>query len=75
MKILCTGNEFGVAKEIALTSLPDTTFVSRTGWGYDLTQNSYKDKLAEKVLKYDVFINCLTMAVPKPGTRYSYKTL
>jgi len=58
MKIICTGNpEFGVAKQIA-ERFPDTTFVSRTGWGYDLTQDSYKHKLAEKALKYDVFINC-----------------
>ena len=58
MKIICTGNpEFGVAKEIA-HRWPETTFVSRTGWGYDLTENGYKNKLAEKVLNYDVFINC-----------------
>lgn len=57
LKIICTGNpEFGVAKEIA-ERFPNTTFVSRTGWGYDLTQDSYKRKLAEKALNYDVFIN------------------
>lgn len=56
--IICTGNpEFGVAKAIA-ERWPGTEFVSRTDWGYDLTQDSYKQKLAEKVLKYDVFINC-----------------
>ena len=57
-RIICTGNpETGVASEIAMR-WPDTTFVSRTGWAYDLTQNSYKDKLADKALNYDVFINC-----------------
>jgi hypothetical protein len=56
-RILCTGNpEFGVAQEIA-HRWPQTQFVSRTGWGYDLTQNGYKQKLANKVLKYDIFIN------------------
>jgi hypothetical protein len=56
--ILCTGNpEFGVASAIALR-WPQTQFVSRTGWEYDLTQNSYKHKLAEKALSFDVFINC-----------------
>ena len=55
--IICTGNpEFGVASEIA-KRWPETTFVSRTDWGYDLTQDSYKNKLAEKALNYDVFIN------------------
>jgi NADP-dependent 3-hydroxy acid dehydrogenase YdfG len=58
MRIICTGNpEFGVASAIA-ERWPETTFVSRTDWGYDLTQNGYKDKLAEKALNYDVFINC-----------------
>ena len=58
MKILCTGNpEFGVASAIA-ERWPDTQFVSRTDWNYDLTQNGYKDKLANKALNYDVFINC-----------------
>jgi NADP-dependent 3-hydroxy acid dehydrogenase YdfG len=57
-RIICTGNpEFGVASEIA-QRWPTTTFVSRTDWGYDLTQDSYKHKLAEKALDYDVFINC-----------------
>jgi hypothetical protein len=56
--ILCTGNpETGVAKAIALR-WPQTVFVSRTGWEYDLTQNGYKNKLAEKALNFDVFINC-----------------
>ena len=58
MRIICTGNpEFGVAKEIA-HRWPETTFVSRTGWGYDLTENGYRNKLAEKALNFDVFINC-----------------
>lgn len=58
MKIIATGNpEFGVAKALA-ERWPETTFVNRTDWGYDLTQDSYKHKLAEKALKYDVFINC-----------------
>lgn len=56
--IICTGNpEFGVASEI-FRRWPQTEFVGRTTWGYDLTENSYKHKLAEKALKYDVFINC-----------------
>ncbi len=58
MKIICTGNpEFGVASCIA-RRFPETQFVSRTNWGYDLTQKSYQEKFAEKALKYDVFINC-----------------
>lgn len=57
-KILTTGNpEFGVAKAIA-ERWPETEFIGRTTWGYDLTQDSYKRKLAEKALEYDVFINC-----------------
>lgn len=57
-RIICTGNpEFGVASEIA-QRWPETTFVSRSNWDYDLTQDSYKHKLAEKALNYDVFINC-----------------
>lgn len=56
--IICTGNpEFGVAAEI-FRRWPHTEFVGRTTWGYDLTENSYKHKLAEKASKYDVFINC-----------------
>ena len=44
MRILCTGNpEFGVASAIA-ERWPETTFVSRTDWEYDLTQNCYKEK-------------------------------
>jgi len=55
--IICTGNpEFGVASAIA-ERWPHTEFVGRTTWGYDLTQDSYKRKLAEKASKYDVFIN------------------
>ena len=51
MRILCTGNpEFGVASAIA-ERWPETTFVNRTDWGYDLTQNGYKDKLAEMYYK------------------------
>ena len=58
MNIIATGNpEFGVASAIA-HRWPETTFVSRSGWGYDLTENGYKHKLAEKALNYDVFINC-----------------
>lgn len=57
-RIICTGNpEFGVAKEVA-HRWPETDFVGRTTWGYDLTENNYKSKLAEKALDYDVFINC-----------------
>ena len=57
-RIIATGNpEFGVAKAIA-ERWPHTTFVSRTSWGYDLCQDSYKSKLAEKASNYDVFINC-----------------
>lgn len=56
--ILCTGNpEFGVAKEIA-HRWPQTVFVNRTDWGYDLTENSFKQKTAEKALNFDIFINC-----------------
>lgn len=56
--ILCTGNpEFGVASAIA-ERWPETQFVSRTNWNYDLSENSYKQKLAEKALNFDVFINC-----------------
>lgn len=56
--IIATGNpEFGVASAIA-ERWPHTEFVGRTTWGYDLCQDSYKNKLAEKALKYDVFINC-----------------
>ena len=56
-RIIATGNpEFGVASEIA-RRWPQTTFVSRTDWGYDLCQDSYKNKLAEKASNYDVFIN------------------
>ena len=55
--IICTGNpEFGVASAIA-ERWPETEFVSRTNWAYDLTQDSYKKKLAKKALNYDVFIN------------------
>ena len=58
MNIIATGNpEFGVANAIA-ERWPDTEFVGRTTWGYDLTENGYKAKLAEMALKYDVFINC-----------------
>ena len=54
---MCTGNpEFGVASEI-FRRWPQTEFVGRTTWGYDLTQDSYKRKIAEKALLYDVFIN------------------
>jgi hypothetical protein len=57
-KIICTGNpDFGVASAIA-DRWPDTVFVSRTNWNYDLTQDSYKNKLAQKALSFDVFINC-----------------
>ena len=36
MRIICTGNpEFGVASAIA-ERWPETTFVNRTDWGYDL---------------------------------------
>ena len=56
--ILCTGNpEVGVASAIA-KRWPDTVFVGRTTWGYDLTENGYRNKLAEKALNFDVFINC-----------------
>lgn len=56
--IICTGNpEFGVASAIA-RRWPQTQFVSRTNWNYDLTEGNYKNKLAEKALEYDVFINC-----------------
>jgi NADP-dependent 3-hydroxy acid dehydrogenase YdfG len=56
--ILCTGNpEEGVASAIA-KRWPDTVFVGRTTWGYDLTENGYRNKLAEKALNFDVFINC-----------------
>ena len=56
--IICTGNpEFGVASEI-FKRWPHTDFVGRTTWGYDLCQDSYKNKLAEKASNYDVFINC-----------------
>jgi len=56
--IICTGNpEFGVASAIA-ERWPQTVFVGRTSWGYDLCQDSYKHKLAEKALSFDVFINC-----------------
>ena len=58
MRIIATGNpEIGVASAIA-KKWPETTFVSQTTWGYDLCQDSYKHKLAEKALNYDVFINC-----------------
>ena len=58
MRIIATGNpEFGVASAIA-ERWPETQFVSRTNWQYDLTQKSYQNKLAEKTLNYDVFINC-----------------
>lgn len=58
MRIICTGNpEFGVASAIA-KRWPETQFVSRTNWNYDLTQKNYQMKLAEKVITYDVFINC-----------------
>ena len=58
MRIICTGNpEFGVASAIA-RRWPETQFVSRTNWNYDLTQKNYQIKLAEKVITYDVFINC-----------------
>lgn len=56
--IICTGNpEFGVASAIA-ERWPNSQFVSRSNWNYDLTENGYKAKLAEKALEYDVFINC-----------------
>lgn len=56
--ILCTGNpETGLAKAIA-ERWPDTVFVGRTTWGYDLSENGYREKLAEKALNFDVFINC-----------------
>ena len=55
--ILCTGNpEKGLASAIA-KRWPDTVFVGRTTWGYDLTENGYREKLAEKALNFDVFIN------------------
>ena len=40
-------SEFGVANAIA-ERWSDTEFVGRTTWGYDLTENGYKAKLAEK---------------------------
>ena len=56
--ILCTGNpDTGVASAIA-KRWPGTTFVGRSTWGYDLTENGYREKLAEKALNFDVFINC-----------------
>lgn len=59
--IICSGNpEFGVASEMA-KRWPQATFVSRTDWGYDLTQDGYRQKLAEKALKHDVFINCAAL--------------
>ena len=58
MKIIATGNpEYGVASAIA-ERWPTTQFVNRTDWNYDLTNDSYKHKLAEKALSFDVFINC-----------------
>ena len=50
-------NEFGVASAIA-RRWPETQFVSRTNWNYDLSQKNYQMKLAEKMITYDVFINC-----------------
>jgi len=56
-RILCTGNpEFGVASEIA-KRWPDTEFISRTTWGWDLTENGFKQRLAKKALDYDIFLN------------------
>lgn len=55
---MCTGNpEFGVASAVA-RRWPDAEIVGQTTWGYDLTQESYREKIAEKALLYDVFINC-----------------
>lgn len=56
--IMVTGNpDFGVAGEIA-RRWPHAELVGRDTWGYDLTQESYRQKIAEKALLYDVFINC-----------------
>lgn len=54
---MCTGNpNFGVASEI-VKRWPHAEIVGRETWGYDLTQPSYQNKIAEKALLYDVFIN------------------
>lgn len=59
--VICTGNpEFGVSSAIALR-WPETVFVSRTDWNYDLGQQGYRNKLAEKALNFDVFINCAAL--------------
>jgi hypothetical protein len=56
--IMATGNpaDFSLASEMK-NRWPHTEFVSRDTWGYDLTQESYRNKIAEKALLYDVFIN------------------
>ena len=56
-------SQLGVASAIA-ERWPETQFVSRTNWQYDLTQKSLPLKQAgRKDLNYDVFINRFTMAI------------
>lgn len=60
MKIIITGNrENGLAG--ALFKLyPTATFCSRSN-GFDLTQPTDQEKLAELVTEHDVFINCAAL--------------
>ena len=58
MKILVAGNKnFGLAAEL-FKLYPDAFFASRTT-GFDLTANDDQKRLADLVLEYDVFINCI----------------
>ena len=56
-KILIAGNkDFGLAKEL-YDLYPDAEFLSRST-GYDLTASRDQQRCAERVLDFDVFINC-----------------
>lgn len=56
-KILIAGNkEFGLAKEL-YRLYPDAEFLSRST-GYDLTASRDQLRCAERVLEFDIFINC-----------------
>ena len=57
LKILIAGNKnYGLAKELSKL-YPDAEFLSRTT-GYDLTSSKDQQRCAERVLEFDIFINC-----------------
>ena len=56
-KILIAGNkDYGLAKEL-YKLYPDAEFLSRST-GYDLTSSDGQKRCADRVLEFDIFINC-----------------